>query len=145
MVFAWKLANPLFFLTPLLWCPLFKRVINKIKNVNKINFWTHCTTWRQFYVLKWKFVSSPYSEEFVLGSRPPRIFEIVSNWKISNHQILLKDGINDDIKLHCHVEDGTIPKPAIQWYKDGNVLENSMEGFDTSETNVIRFLGKFIY
>merc|ERR1712227_907286 len=74
-----------------------------------------------------------YSEEFVIGSRPPRIFEIVSNWKISNHQILLKDGINDDIKLHCHVEDGTIPKPAIQWYKDGNVLENSMEGFDTSK------------
>jgi len=81
-----------------------------------------------------------YSEEFVLGSRPPRIFEIVSNWKISNHQILLKDDRNEEIRLHCHVEDGTIPKPAIQWYKNGNILDISMEGFDISETNVIRFL-----
>jgi len=94
----------------------------------------------KFIAILLTFFTNACSEASEIGSRPPRIFEIVSNMNITNHHIALKKDGTEKIRLQCHVEDGTIPEPVIQWYKNGIIVDNSIEGIDVSEKNVIRFL-----
>lgn len=84
-------------------------------------------------------LSNAYSEDFEPGSRPPRIFKVGSNMNITNHHIHLKKDTNENIKLQCHVEDGAVPEPVVQWYKNDVLLDDSIEGIDVSEKYEIEF------
>merc|ERR1712121_381114 len=81
-------------------------------------------------------LNSLVNAEYQPGWKPPRISNF-QNYKIRNHHVLLKEGADKQFKLVCDVEDGAVPEPVINWYKNGEqILEDTIQGIVVSGKNI---------